>query len=578
MSVVQPGAGLVIGSKYRLLERIGVGGMSEVYRAENLLIGRVVALKLLHREQAGDPKLTVRFFQEAQSVSRIRHPSIVDVLDAGMGETGPFIVMEYLEGESAAHVLARSGRVPLEAAIATLLPVLDALEAAHHAGVIHRDLKPENVFYALGERGEVEVKLLDFGIAKMLWPVGPTPRTSTGVVFGTPDYLSPEQAVGETVIDGRSDVFSAGVVLYELVTNVRPFHAPTAVATAYKVAHARVEPVVDHGGPANPGLDAILARALQKRPDERYSSAREFAAELRSLARGLELTQALRGLVRTPRRHDARAPSASPASAVLTATPSPSPRLGTPLPSLLDSSRGAAVRAERTPSSGARRTAIFGSQPPQASDSGSGPTLRSAREPSRGVRFMPARFAGQCHARGLLLAAIDGHVARGFPEQRDQILDTLDEQHASEFRFGTLQAIVHYDLEAVTAYLERATARLYADDPSWCRAAGAAAVGTELAAVLRPALRPARPIGALRRLIPIVSRFFDFGRWETHAERENLVCVRVADFDPASLCLRLFVVGVIESSLSACGTGADVVIARGEAAFSPHLVLDVSGA
>src|SRR5262245_28262666 len=207
MSVVEPGSGLVIGGKYRLLERIGVGGMSEVYRAENTLIGRVVALKLLHPEQSGDQKLAARLFQEAQSVSRIRHPVIVDVLDAGVGETGPYIVMEYLEGDSAARVLARRGKLPLPAALATLLPVLQALQAAHDAGVIHRDLKPENVFYAGNEHGEVEVKLLDFGIAKMLWPVGPTPRTSTGVVFGTPDYLSPEQANGESVIDGRSDLF-----------------------------------------------------------------------------------------------------------------------------------------------------------------------------------------------------------------------------------------------------------------------------------------------------------------------------------------------------------------------------------
>src|SRR5262245_61884442 len=368
MSVVQPTSGLVIAGKYRLLERVGVGGMSEVYRAENLLVGRVVALKLLHAEQATDPQLRARCSQEAQEAGRSRHPGIVDVLDAGAGETGPFIVMEYLGGESAARVLARQGKLSAVVAIATMLPVLDALQAAHDSGIVHRDLKPENVFYSVSESSEVEVKLLDFGIAKLLWPIGPTPRTSTGVVFGTPDYLSPEQASGEAVLDGRSDLFSAGVVLFELLTNVRPFHAPTAVATAYRVAHARAPLLSQHGGPDEPTLDAILGRALQKRADERYANANEFAAELRTVLRGADPAAALSslGLAQhfsgTPSAEATSPLRASPASGNNAGGTSPA---GTAAPFLgVSSARSAGSNLSASPPAGWRPQTRGSASPP----------------------------------------------------------------------------------------------------------------------------------------------------------------------------------------------------------------------
>jgi serine/threonine-protein kinase len=198
--------------------------MGDVYRAEHQLAGRTVAMKLLRRELAEDEDLTRRFFQEAQAANRIRHPNIVDVLDAGFSEHGPYVAMECLEGTSVSTALARVGRFETEGAVAVVLPVLSALDAAHKAGIVHRDMKPENVFLAL-RTGEVQVKILDFGIAKVESTSlgGSSPRTSTGVVFGTPDYLSPEQATGETQIDGRSDVFSVGIVLFELLTGRRPF-------------------------------------------------------------------------------------------------------------------------------------------------------------------------------------------------------------------------------------------------------------------------------------------------------------------------------------------------------------------
>src|SRR5262245_51308649 len=204
MSFRPPSPGVLVDNKYRLAERIGGGGMGDVFRAENVLAGRAVAIKFLHPELAQNIELSQRFFQEAQAVNRIRHPNVVDVLDAGVSEMGPYIVMEYLDGESVGSALARVGRFEMEAAIGAAIPVLEALDAAPRVGIIHRDLKPENVFIAFDAlRSAVVVRLLDFGIAKMLDTSGPSPRTRTGVVFGTPDYLSPEQATGEAPLDGR---------------------------------------------------------------------------------------------------------------------------------------------------------------------------------------------------------------------------------------------------------------------------------------------------------------------------------------------------------------------------------------
>jgi serine/threonine-protein kinase len=570
--LVQPSSGLVIGGKYRLLERIGVGGMSEVYRAENLLIGRVVALKLLAPDQANDKSLAARFFQEAQSASRIRHPGIVDVLDAGEGETGPYIVMEYLEGESAARMLARQGKLGLTVALATVLPVLDALCSAHEVGIVHRDIKPENVFYSVDDSSEVTVKLLDFGIAKLLWPSGPTPRTSTGVVFGTPDYLSPEQANGESVIDGRSDLFSLGVVLFELLTNVRPFHAPTTVATAYKIAHARAPLLRDHGGPSNPTLDAIMMRALAKRPDERYPDARVFAHELRILTRpGEDTRRVLRDLVQVPRTSGVQRsaqrtsdfPSERPARS---ASAFVSGGLIVPRPS---SDTRPSLDYARAPERRTPVDIIRDSFAPARIET------PASRRPSGTMRSLPARFAGHCHARGIVLSAIDQYVRERFPIQHARVIAELDPSHAREFADGTIQAIVYYDLECITRYLDIVTNQLCSGNASWARLAGESAVEGELAAVLRMASRPDLALTVLRRVVPVCSRFFDFGIWDVDGAA-NLVSVRITDFEPASLPLRQWLAGVLEAALRSAAVRGHLTIARGDAAFSPQLLLELS--
>jgi serine/threonine protein kinase len=282
MEVRKLDVGALVAGKYRLQERLGGGGMGEVFKATHELAGRVVALKLLRRDYANDADLTRRFFQEAQAVNKIRHPNIVDVFDAGIAEDGPYVAMEYLEGASLAQALSRVGRVNLPTALAVVLPMLDALDGAHRHGIVHRDLKPENVYLAVvGD--DVRVKLLDFGIAKVLDQPGTSPRTNTGVIFGTPDYLSPEQASGEGSLDGRSDVFAVGTVLFELLTGKRPFEAQTAVATAYRIVHAPAPTLVSMEVSVPERVQEVLDTALTKSAEDRYQTAAAFADALAPL-------------------------------------------------------------------------------------------------------------------------------------------------------------------------------------------------------------------------------------------------------------------------------------------------------
>jgi serine/threonine-protein kinase len=206
---------------------IGEGGMGTVFRAEHVLMRKTVAVKLLHPALGKVDAIAQRFTREAQSASKLEHPGIIDVTDFGRTQEGElYLAMELLEGESLAHAIARE-RLPLARAVAIVRQMAQALEHAHEMGVVHRDLKPENIMLCPGE--PERVKLLDFGIAKMNDDTdGKQPLTQAGVAFGTPHYMSPEQAVGEPT-DQRSDIYSCGVILFELLTGRKPFVADQAV-------------------------------------------------------------------------------------------------------------------------------------------------------------------------------------------------------------------------------------------------------------------------------------------------------------------------------------------------------------
>jgi serine/threonine protein kinase len=278
--------GTIIGDRYRVIELIGAGGVGTVYRAEHTLMKKAVALKLLHPELGRIDEVARRFEREAQSASRLSHAHIIQVTDFGRTPDGIlYLVMELLAGESLAAAIERSRRIPVERAVGIMRQVLGALKHAHALGVVHRDLKPENIMLARREEQGTQdnVKLLDFGIAKMSedTPASGAPLTHAGVVFGTPRYMSPEQAMGENT-DHRSDLYSCGVILYEMLTGRRPFDGESAVKII--ASHLTATPTslrsVAPKAQIPQALDDVVLHALAKPRDERFQSAADFDQQL----------------------------------------------------------------------------------------------------------------------------------------------------------------------------------------------------------------------------------------------------------------------------------------------------------
>ncbi|QEV19146.1 protein kinase domain-containing protein [Streptomyces alboniger] len=278
------------GGRYQLRDLLGEGGMASVHLAYDAVLDRQVAIKTLHTELGREQSFRERFRREAQSVAKLTHTNIVSVFDTGEdeldGTTMPYIVMEYVEGKPLGSVLDASvtqfGAMPTDQALKITADVLAALEISHEMGLVHRDIKPGNVM--MTKRNVV--KVMDFGIARAMQS-GVTSMTQTGMVVGTPQYLSPEQALGRGV-DARSDLYSVGIMLFQLVTGRLPFEADSPLAIAY--AHVQEEPVapssINRSLP--PAVDAIVARALKKNPNERFPTAEAMRDECLRVAQSFQ--------------------------------------------------------------------------------------------------------------------------------------------------------------------------------------------------------------------------------------------------------------------------------------------------
>ncbi|HEV2374337.1 MAG TPA: Stk1 family PASTA domain-containing Ser/Thr kinase [Streptosporangiaceae bacterium] len=278
----------LLGGRYELDGVVGRGGMAEVYRARDIRLDRVVAVKTLREDLARDATFQARFRREAQSAASLNHPSIVAVYDTGEDNSGsshvPYIVMEYVDGQTLRELLRNDRRLLPERALEITDGVLRALDYSHRNGIIHRDIKPGNVMLTRGG----QVKVMDFGIARAVSDSQAT-MTQTAQVIGTAQYLSPEQARGERV-DARSDLYSTGCLLYELLTGRPPFLGDSPVAIAYQ--HVREQPVPpSHLDPDVPRwADAIVLRAMAKDPNERYQSASEMRADIQRALSGMPVS------------------------------------------------------------------------------------------------------------------------------------------------------------------------------------------------------------------------------------------------------------------------------------------------
>jgi eukaryotic-like serine/threonine-protein kinase len=281
--------GQTLAGKYRIEERLNEGGMGAVYRGTHVLMDKTVAVKVLHPSLAADEKIVARFSREARAASRISHPHALSVTDFGESEDGVvFLVMEYLSGQTLKEVIRQEGPMPLARVVEIIRQVGGALEAAHSQGVVHRDLKSENIML-LSSSGPDYAKVLDFGIAKIKEPEGTydPSLTAPDLVIGTPQYMSPEQCSVSPGIDARSDIYSLGVIIYEMLVGHVPFTGESPTAIMLKHLQEAAPSVLAERPDLPATLERIVMRALAKRPEDRYQSVKELLEDL-MIAAGME--------------------------------------------------------------------------------------------------------------------------------------------------------------------------------------------------------------------------------------------------------------------------------------------------
>ncbi|MCC7538664.1 MAG: protein kinase [Deltaproteobacteria bacterium] len=290
--------GAVLDRKYKLVRRLGEGGMGTVFEAEHLKIRGRVAIKVLHEQLSQRGDSVRRFVQEARAAGTIGHPGIVPVIDMGGLEPGkqPYIVMELLRGANLSRLMAFYGPLNPETVACVVLDVLGALSAAHAQHIVHRDLKPDNVFVAI-EGSEVSAKVVDFGVSKFMHESRTSGLTQTGTVMGTPSYMSPEQARGEKHLDGRVDVYAAGVIFYEALCGEPPFQSDNYNALLQAIIAAPVEPIRRRRPDVPVDLEAVIFRAMARDLGERFATVDDMSRALLEVLDPASLRRARRGLL-----------------------------------------------------------------------------------------------------------------------------------------------------------------------------------------------------------------------------------------------------------------------------------------
>ncbi|HTA94112.1 MAG TPA: protein kinase [Polyangiaceae bacterium] len=275
---LDPLIGSVIDNRYEVLSVLGEGGMGVVYAARHRALGKGFAVKALRKDLASDGEIAARFIQEARTAASVSHPGLVEITDFGKLPSGqPFFVMELLEGQSLAELIRRGGPIPAARAVNIVRQIAEALGAAHELSIVHRDLKPDNIHVATDDAGRDRVKIVDFGLAKV---IGTSRLTRAGMVFGTPHYMSPEQAMGEAT-DHRADIYALGVVMYEMFTGRVPFEADSYMGVLTKHMYMAPTPLSQIAGTEKlAALEDVTLRCLEKKPDHRYQTLRELIHDL----------------------------------------------------------------------------------------------------------------------------------------------------------------------------------------------------------------------------------------------------------------------------------------------------------
>jgi serine/threonine protein kinase len=270
---------------YRAVSLLGEGGMGAVYLAEHPAIGRRVAVKVLHKNYIRDENLLTRFLNEARAANAIRHPNIIEILDSGTIADGtPFLVMELLEGESLGTRIRRVGALPLQTAVEFCYQTASALGAAHKKGIVHRDLKPDNLFVVPDphDPDRERIKVLDFGIAKLQQSANDSVKTRTGTLMGTPIYMSPEQCRGTKTVDHRSDIYSLGIIFFEMLCGQPPFVSEGFGELVNMHLNVAAAAPSSQNPDVSPAIDAIVLKMLAKNPEERFADMGELQAALKS--------------------------------------------------------------------------------------------------------------------------------------------------------------------------------------------------------------------------------------------------------------------------------------------------------